>query len=94
MKIAKSLAGIGLAVALVGGGVALAQKPVENVSGKKHPNLAAAQRLSEQAYQKVIAAQQANEWDMDGHAQKAKDLLDQANRELKSAAEAANKNHK
>ena len=27
---------------------------------------------------------------MDGHAQKAKELLDQANRELKAAAEAAN----
>jgi F0F1-type ATP synthase membrane subunit b/b' len=94
MKISKSLAGIGLAVALIGGGVAVAQKPVENVSGKKHPNIAAAQRLSEQAYEKIVAAQQANEWDMEGHAQKAKDLLDQANRELKAAAETANKNHK
>jgi F0F1-type ATP synthase membrane subunit b/b' len=94
MKISKSLAGIGLAVALIGGGVAFAQKPVENVSGKKHPNIAAAQRLSQQAYEKIVAAQQANEWDMEGHAQKAKDLLDQANRELKAAAETANKNHK
>ena len=39
-------------------------------------------------------AQQANEWDMDGHAAKAKELLDQVNRELKLAAEAANKNRK
>jgi len=30
---------------------------------------------------------------MDGHAAKAKDLLDQVNKELKLAAEAANKNH-
>lgn len=74
--------------------VALAAAPVENVSGKKHPNLAAAQRLSEQAFNKVSAAQQANEFDMDGHAAKAKDLLDQVNHELKAAAEAANKNHK
>jgi hypothetical protein len=29
---------------------------------------------------------------MQGHAQKAKELLDQANRELKQAAEAANRN--
>jgi hypothetical protein len=29
---------------------------------------------------------------MDGHAAKAKDLLDQANRELKAAAEATNRN--
>jgi len=31
---------------------------------------------------------------MNGHAQKAKDLLDQANKELKQAAEAANENKK
>jgi len=41
---------------------------------------------------KLVAAQQANEWDMNGHAQKAKELLDQVNRELKEAAEAANAN--
>jgi hypothetical protein len=74
--------------------VALAGPPVDNVSGQKHPNLAAAQRLSTEAYEKISAAQQANEWDMNGHAQKAKDLLDQVNRELKQAAEAANHNHK
>lgn len=77
--------------ALMMGSVALAQRPKENVSAGRHPNLAAAQRLSEQAYQKIIAAQQANEWDMQGHAQKAKDLLDQVNNQLKLAAEAANK---
>jgi hypothetical protein len=71
--------------------VAIAAPPADNVSGKRHPNLAAAQRLSTKAYEKVVAAQQANEWDMAGHAQKAKDLLDQANRELKEAAETANK---
>jgi hypothetical protein len=74
-------------------GVSVAQKkPVENVSAKRHPNLAAAQRLSEQAFNKITAAQKANEWDMEGHAQKAKELLDQVNNELKKAAEAANKN--
>jgi hypothetical protein len=31
---------------------------------------------------------------MQGHAQKAKDLLDQVNKELKLSAEAANKNGK
>lgn len=94
MKISKSLVGAVLAVALVGGGVAVAQKPVDNVSGKKHPNLAAAQRLSQEAWEKIKAAQEANEWDMNGHAAKAKELLDQVNSELKLSAEAANKNHK
>jgi hypothetical protein len=82
-----------LCAALIGGGVAVAQKPVEDVSGKKHPNLAAAQRLSQQAFEKISEAQRANEWDMNGHAAKAKDLLEQVNRELKESAEAANKNH-
>lgn len=83
-----------LGAALVCSGIAIAQKPVEDVSGRRHPNIAAAQRLSQQAWEKVSAAQQANEWDMDGHAAKAKDLLDQANKELKFAAVDANKNHK
>lgn len=74
------------------GGLAIAQHPpAENVSPQRHPNLAAAQRLTEQAYNKITAAQQANEWDMNGHAAKAKGLLDEANRELKMAAEAANR---
>jgi hypothetical protein len=81
-----------LGALLLSGGVLLAQKPQQNVSGARHPNLAAAQRLSRQAWQRVLDAQKANEWDMQGHAQKAKDLLDQANQELKLAAQAANKN--
>jgi hypothetical protein len=72
------------------GGLALAQRPKDNVSGGRHPNLAAAQRLSQQAWQKIVAAQGANEWDMQGHAQKAKNLLDEGNKELKAAAESAN----
>jgi hypothetical protein len=72
-------------------GLALAQRPKENISHGRHPNLAAAQRLSEQAWQKIVAAQEANEWDMQGHAQKAKNLLDEVNKELKQAAEAANR---
>jgi len=56
------------------------------VSPGRHPNLAAAQRLSQQAYEKIIAAQEANEWDMQDHAQRAKNLLDQVNNELKLAA--------
>jgi hypothetical protein len=39
-------------------------------------------------------AQQANEWDMEGHAQKAKNLLGEVNRELRAAANAANRNAK
>jgi hypothetical protein len=83
-----------LGAAILSTSAAFAQKPVRNVSGKRHPNLAAAQRLCDQAYNKISAAQSANEFDMDGHAQKAKELLEQANAELKKAAEAANEGGK
>ena len=73
------------------GGLAIAQRPRENVSPGRHPNLAAAQRLSRQAWEKIVAAQEANEWDLQGHAQKAKNLLDQVNNELKESAEASNR---
>jgi len=83
-----------LSLALICSGAAVAQMPKENVNPHKHPNIAAAQRLSQQAWEKIASAQQANEWDMDGHAAKAKELLDQVNKELKLAAEAANHNRK
>jgi len=72
-------------------GAAAVAQPKRNVSGARHPNIAAAQRLSQQAWEKIVAAQEANEWDMQGHAQKAKQLLDEVNKELKLAAEAANR---
>jgi hypothetical protein len=84
-----------LALALLCTGVLFAQRrPAQNVSPRRHPNLAAAQRLSEQAYQRVVAAQRANEFDLGGHAQHAKELLDQVNRELKQAAQESNEDHR
>jgi len=70
------------------------QRPIRNVNPHHHPNLAAAQRITERAYQKIVEAQQANEFDLGGHAQHAKELLDQANRELKAAAQVSNENHR
>jgi len=78
------------AVSLLAGTVVLGDPPVRDINPGRHPNLAAAQRLSHQAWERISAAQAANEWDMGGHAQKAKELLDQVNFELKAAAEAAN----
>ena len=77
--------------AMIAGSVMTAQKPPENVNPKRHPNLAAAQHHIRQASEKVLEAQKANEWDLAGHAQKAKGLLDQADAEIKLAAEAANR---
>ncbi len=83
-----------LGAALLASGITIAQAPERDISPARHPNLAAAQRLIDQAFNKITAAQAANEFDMDGHAAKAKDLLDQASRELRAAASAANRNHK
>jgi hypothetical protein len=72
-------------------GLAFAQRAGERVSARRHPNLAAAQRLVDQALNRITAAQKANEFDLGGHAAKAKMLLEEANAELKLAAEAANR---
>jgi cellobiose-specific phosphotransferase system component IIA len=86
----KNVIGVIVGLLLVAG-VAFA-RPVKNVSNSKHPNLAQAQNLIQQAFDKLSAAQSANEFDMAGHAKKAKDLLDEANREIKEAALTANAN--
>ncbi len=62
------------------------------INARKCLNLAVTQKLVAQAYDKITAAQRANEWDMEGHAAKSKELPDQANAELKPATEAANEN--
>jgi hypothetical protein len=62
----------------------------QQVSKARHPNLAAAQELIQRAINRVTAAQDANEFDMGGHAAKAKKLLDEAYVEIKLAAETAN----
>jgi len=78
-------------VAFLAGGILATAQPKVNTSAARHPNLNAAQKFCLDAYDKLGAAQQANEWDMKGHAAKAKQLLDQVNNEIKQAAEAANR---
>jgi hypothetical protein len=68
--------------------------PEMDVYAKKHPNLAEAQKLVYYAYERITAAQKANEYDMEGHAQKAKELLDKANELIKQAATYANEKKK
>jgi len=91
---ANLILGGALSAVMLAGGFAIAQLPVDNISAHKHPNLAATQRLSQQAFETRHGRQQANEFDMDGHAAKAKDLLNQANEQLRIAADYANRNHK
>jgi hypothetical protein len=76
------------------GGVSFGQNPVEDISPERHPNLAAAQHLIREAYDKITVAQKDNRYDMKDHAQRAKELLEQASKELKIAAETANQQSK
>lgn len=75
-------------------GAAFAAEPALDINPRLHPNLAEAQRLSRQAYNEIDAAQHLNGYDMEGHAKKAKELLDRVNAELKFAAEAANRHRR
>lgn len=66
------------------------REPSLNVSPYRHGNIARAQEYSRYAFDAMTQAQQANEFDMGGHAERAKQLLAQANDEMKLAAEWAN----
>jgi len=59
----------------------------------RHPNLAAAQNLIERALGSLTEAQRANEFDMAGHAARAKQLLEEAYQQVNLAARGANANH-
>jgi hypothetical protein len=77
--------------ALVSGTILLAQgPPVVNISSSRHGNLASAQSYIVQAYQMVSQAQQANDDQLGGHAARAKQLLSQADYELRMAANVSN----
>lgn len=82
-----------LVAVLVCAGAVLAQAPGVDISRAKHPNLAEAQMHIQQAYQKIEQAQGANNDRLGEHAAKAKQLLVEASRELKAAAEYANHRH-
>jgi hypothetical protein len=88
MKLNRTIQNSVLAVTLVATGAFVGAQ----VNAAKHPHLAAAQQHGREAFRELSEAQQANSFDMEGHAQKAKDLLEQANRELDMAVQAANKN--
>ena len=81
----KLIWGSALSLVLLAGGVGLAQ----NGMWQRHPILASAEQLTQQAQQRLAAAQQANQWDMNGHAAHAQALLQQAAREIALAAREA-----
>lgn len=78
-----------LCLAFVLGGVLSAQEPRVTV-GERHGNMRAAQELIQQAWRKIDEAQADNNYNLGGHATKAKEFLLKASEEIKSSAEAAN----
>ncbi|HEV2421520.1 MAG TPA: hypothetical protein VGS59_07430 [Candidatus Acidoferrales bacterium] len=69
------------------GGVIFAQRPLNDINPTRWPNLADAQHHISQAFDKIDEAQKDNRDQLGDHAAKAKDLLVQASRELKAAAD-------
>ena len=69
--------------------VVYVQAPVVNISNR-HGNLRSAQQNIVNAYQMINRAQADNQGQLGGHAQRAKDLLAQADAELRLAANVAN----
>jgi hypothetical protein len=63
--------------------------PVVNI-GRHHGNLRNAQENLVSAYQFIGAAQQDNHGQLGGHAERAKELITEADQELRAAATYAN----
>ena len=90
MTIINRRIGLAATVAALAASVAWAQEPEQNIDPDRHGNLAAAQNLVVEAFDRITEAQQDNRYNLGGHAARAKDLLRQANDELRLAADAAN----
>src|SRR6266851_9014133 len=74
------------AVGLFLGGVVSARR-ANSVDPVIHPNLAEAQQQIQEAVKKIHEAHEVDRDDLGGHAEKAIHPLDEANMEVKSAAE-------
>jgi hypothetical protein len=83
-----------ISFALILIGVTFAQHPETNIDPTRHPNLAAAQHHIVEAIEKTAEAQHAYKDELGGHAEKAKQLLGEASRELKEAADYADQHRK
>lgn len=82
-----------LALGLAAIGVAYAQRPETDIDHDRHSHLADAQKHVVEAYNKVLEAQKDNRDELGGHAERAIQLLDEANHELKEAAMYADRHH-
>jgi hypothetical protein len=82
--------GIVLGAILATGCAAIAQEAPMVDIGDRHGNLRDAQQHIVEAWRAVSRAQEANDARLGGHAGRAKELLSQANEELRLAADVAN----
>lgn len=81
-----------LATLAISCSLAIAQPSAVNIDPQQHGNLTAAQTSIVQAFEFISAAQRANDSHLGGHAGRAKELLFQANEELRLAADTADSN--
>jgi hypothetical protein len=88
MKIRQVLIYGACSAALFASGVAVGQ---QDINTRVHPHLAEAQKMIAGAIGQIDTAQAAWKEKLGGHGQRAKELLQQADGELKQAAEYANK---
>jgi hypothetical protein len=94
MKDKRLLIGIVLGSSLAFGCATQAQQgPVVNI-GERHGNLRDAQSHLVEAYRLIGDAQRANNDRLGGHAQRARELLTQADAELRQAADVANEDRR
>ena len=84
------IAGGLLCGALAFPGVLAAQQPTVDIDTDGHGNLSSAQEYVVMAWQRIDRAQKINNYDMGGHAARAKELLEQANAEIRAAADVLN----
>jgi hypothetical protein len=80
-------AGAGAILSLVSGcATAYGIYPTESYDMTLHPNIAAADSYASQAIVEMHAAQQANRYQLGGHAGRAIALMEQARAEMQAAA--------
>lgn len=79
-----------LAAGLATATMAMSQT-IQNVDPSRHGNLAAAQSLIAQAFERMTEAQRSNNYELGGHAGRAKQLLSEAATEIGLAAATADK---
>jgi hypothetical protein len=71
-------------------GLLMAQQPTVDIDTDGHGNLSAAQEYVAMAWRRMDNAQRANNYNLGGHAERAKELLEQANAEISAAADVLN----